>query len=68
MRAALSSGGCGVVFLYLMTLLSYFGGQLKALCHFFLHLAQVILDIQNETDGGRFLDLSRQDISDCLVE
>ena len=68
MRAALSSGGRAVVFLRLMTLLSYFGGQLKAMRPFFLHLAQVRLDIQKGTDGGCFLVLSGQDVSECPVE
>ena len=66
--AALSSGGRGAVFLRLMTLLSYFGGKVKAMCPFFLHLAQVRLDIQNGTDGGCLLDLSGQDVSECPVE
>ena len=67
-RAALSLGGRAVVFLHLMILLSYFGGKLKAMCPFFLHLAQVRLDIQKGTDGGCFLDLSGQDVSECPVE
>ena len=48
------------MFLRLMILLSYFGGQLKAMCPFFLHFAQVRFDIQKGTDGGLFLDLSGQ--------
>ena len=64
----LASGGRAIVFLHLVTLLSYFGGQLKAVCPFFLHLAQVRLDIQKGTDGCCFLDLSGQDVSECPVE
>ena len=67
-RDSLSSEGRAFVFLCLMILLSYFGGHLKAVCPFFLHLAQVRLDIQKGTDGGRFLDLSGQDVSECPVE
>ena len=67
-RAGLSSGGRAVVFLRLIILLSYFGGQLKAMCPFFLYLAQVRLDIQRGTDGGCFLDLSGKDVSECPVE